>query len=132
MKLNYKANLIASAILLGISIGHVTAGQTKSHFDTAINHNSDSWVAIENINGITVICTPFELNGVSYLKVRFENKTNHEINFTWSLNDGVETVVNETKYSVKANDFIETDNNTLILYNNGASQALFSFNLKIN
>lgn len=104
-----------------------------NNFETEItSENSDSWIAIHNQNGIKVICTPFELNGVSYLKVKFENTTNQTINFSWTLNEGNETVVNETTYSIKANSSVETDNNTLIHFNNGASQALFSFNLKIN
>ena len=127
-----KLKLIAVAVVLGVCVSHANASQTTNLLTTSIAQNSDSWVAIENQEGIKVSCTQFNLNGVSYLKVKFENKTNHEINFSWSLNEGNEVVVNETRATVKANGFIETDNTTLILFNNGDSQALFSFNLKIN
>lgn len=132
MKLNYKLKLIASTVVLFVGVSYANASQTTTLSITNIAQKSDSWIAIENQDGIKVSCTPFELNGVSYLKVKFENTTNQLIDFSWSLKEGGETVVNETTYSIKANSSIETDNNTLILFNNGDSQALFSFNLKIN
>ena len=110
-----------------------STAMATNNFKTEItSENSDSWVAVQNQNGIKIICTPFEQNGVSYLKVKFENTTNQTIDFSWTLNEGGETVVNETTYSVKANSSVETDNNTLIFFNPGDSQALFSFNIKIN
>ncbi|MDF1673113.1 MAG: hypothetical protein P1U41_06385 [Vicingaceae bacterium] len=130
MKLNYKLKVCLIAFAF-IFIG--SSAIATNNLKTKITSESyDSWIAVHNQNGIKVTCTPFELNGVSYLKVKFKNTTNQTIDFSWTLNEGGETVVNETTYSVKANSFVETDNNTLILFNDGASQALFSFNLKIN
>jgi len=132
MKLNYKLKLIAAAVVLGVGVSHANARQTTSlSAITSITQNSDSWVAIENQDGIKVSCTQFNLNGVSYLKVKFENTTNQLIDFLWSLKEGNEVVVNETRTTVKANSFVETDNNTLILFNNGDSYADFSFNIKL-
>ena len=130
MKLNYKLKVFLFAFVFGV-FTNVTVANNPNQLKIT-SENTDSWIAIENQNGIKVTCTPFELNGVSYLKVKFENTTNQTIDFSWTLNEGGETVVNETTYSIKAKSYVETDNNTLILFNNGASQALFSFNLKIN
>ena len=118
-------------VLAFVFIGN-TAMATNNFKTEITSENSESWVAAHNQNGIKIICTPFELNGVSYLKVKFENTTNQAIDFSWTLNEGGETVVNERAYSIKANSFVETDNNTLIFFNTGDSQALFSFNIKIN
>lgn len=127
MKLNYKLKVCLTVLAFAF-IG--STAMAYNNFETEItSEKSDSWVAIQNQHGIKVICTPFELNGVSYLKVKFENTTNQTIDFSWTLNEGGETVVNETTYSVKANSAVETDQNTLILYSTNSAQADYLFKI---
>lgn len=129
MKTNYKLKIVLIAFVLGV-FANVTVANKPIQIEINTN-NSDSWVAVHNQKGIKVTCIPFELNGVSYLKVKFENTTNQTIDFSWTLNEGNEMVVNEKTYSVKANSFIETDNTLLISQNNNSTQADYLFNIQL-
>ena len=131
MKLNYKLKLIAVAVVFGVGVGFANARPTTNSLTTSVTQNSDSWVMVKNENGINVYFSKYDFNNKSYLEVKFENTTNQEINFTWSLTKNSTLISNETNTSVEALGTIgRPDTSVLIPINNG--ETFNSFSLTVN
>ena len=84
MKSNYKLKLFTAIIVLGISLGNAVAYTPTLIPTTVYAENSDSWVLVQNEKGINIYFSEFQLDGNSYLKIKFENTTNNIVDFSWS------------------------------------------------
>ena len=127
MKISYKLKIclmVLSFIFMGSS--SIALNNLKEQI---IFEAEDSWVAVHNQNGIKVICTPFKLNGSTYIRVKFENITTQIIDFSWSLKKGNKIIVDKKDYTIKPKSFIEIDNNILIPFDKNSTQADFLFEI---
>jgi hypothetical protein len=132
MKRNYKLKLYTALIIASISIGGTNAFNPNSTSITITASNSDNWVEVQNENGIKVLFASYQLDGNSYLKIRFENLTNEDLRFVWSLtNKDDKTLINKYVNQVGSNKSIDfTDKTMPILINTG--ETLKDFSITVN
>jgi len=127
MKINYKLKnclMILSFIFIGSSSIALNNLKEQIIFETG-----SSWVAVHDQNGIKVTCTPFNLNGSTYIRVKFENITTQVIDFSWSLKKGNKIIVDKKDNTISPKSFIEIDNNILIPFDKNSTQADFLFEI---
>ena len=131
MKKNYKLKLFTALVVASLSLGTAEALTLTS--TTIVADNSDNWVEIQNENGIKVLFTSYHLDGKSYLKIKFENQTNENIQFSWSLtNKDSEVLINNHKNEIIANKAFNFIDATMpISINNGETVNDFSINVNI-
>lgn len=134
MKKHYKLKLFAVLVIAAISIGDANAFTIEPTSTTIIAKNSDNWVEIQNENGIKVFFTDYQLDGNSYLKIRFENLTNENLHFEWSLmsKEGkflINRYVNQIEAN-KATDFIDSTMPILISTEEMVTDFSITLNIK--
>ena len=129
---NYKLKLFAAVIVFGVSIGNATAFNSNTSL-TTIASNSTDWVEVQNENGIKVYFSQYEqFDGVSGLKIKFENQTSEKISFSWTLTNDAKTITHENVGEVAANQSIEImDEKNPISYSVGETMNDFHINLNI-
>ncbi|NQX96260.1 MAG: hypothetical protein HRT73_00040 [Flavobacteriales bacterium] len=126
MRKNYKIKLFTVLVIAGVSMGGANAFNPNP--TVIITENSDNWVEVQNENGIKVSFISYQLDGNSYLKIRFENTTNENLRFIWSLaNKDAKTIINKYVNQVDSNKSIDfTDITMPILINTGETVKDFS------
>jgi hypothetical protein len=131
MKLSYKLKLIAVALVLGVAVGHANASQTTNLSTTSVAQKSDNWIQVQNENGIKIYFLEYNLNGNSYLRIKFENVTNKTAHFNWTLiNKNSENVISDDISGLDSNSSTETIHSAhAVLLKNGESLNDFSINL---
>ncbi|MDQ3191704.1 MAG: hypothetical protein M3Q58_08930 [Bacteroidota bacterium] len=131
MNLNHRLKIFATILFSGILFSHVCAHNLSEVNEKIVVSNSENWVTVQNVNGIKILFSEIEKEGKTYLKIQFQNTTNEEIQFSWSLNKSARTVINESNSIIKALGSVDIDNNLLIPFNNGDTYADFSFNINL-
>lgn len=133
MKRHYKFYLFtACAISFSASIGIANADNSNLIPTTMITEDSDDWVEVQNENGIKVLFSSYELDGNSYLKIKFENQTNKNIHLEWSLtNKESKVLINNYTNKIIANTAIDFIDATMpISINTGETVNDFSITIK--
>ena len=132
MKSNYKLKLFTAIIVLGVSLGNAVAFTPTLIQTTTHAENSDNWVQVQNNNGIIIYFSEYQLDGKSYLKIKFENTSNKTIDYSWSLIKKSETIISNSKKKINALSAINViENNKLIPFNAGDSYADYSIQIQI-
>ena len=131
MKSNYKLKLFTAIIVLGISLGNAVAYTPTLIPTTVYAENSDRWVLVQNEKGINIYFSEFQLDGNSYLKIKFENTTNNIVDFSWSLFKNSKPINNVLTNKVDASNSIEFFDATMpISLSNGETLKNFTINIQ--
>ena len=86
-------NVLVVMLLLGTASTTALASNTYS---TDPTEQHDDWVLVQQESGINVYFSKFSSNGDTFLKVKIENSTYENMNFTWNLlNNGSPVIVTE-------------------------------------
>jgi len=132
MKPNYTLKLFI-VVVLSSFLGSVSALTLELIPTTIITVKSDNtWQEIKTENGIKTSYTKHNVKGISYLKVKFENLTNQDIQFNWTLsNKKGDVLIKDESSRVKSNSFVEFISTTkLVLIKK--SEDLQDFPISIN
>ena len=120
--------LFMALLVSGVSFTSVNAINPTPSSTTVIN--SDDWKEVQSQNGIKVYFSETEENGKSFLKIKFENTTNQEIEFSWSVVKDSKSITSETVNKIEASSSIN-DSNITVPFGVGETYADFSINIKI-
>jgi hypothetical protein len=132
MKKIYKFNLFTVLVVAGVSIGSANAFNPNTIPTKIISNYSDNWVEVQNENGITIFFSKIKQGENTYLKIKFENKTNTSIDFSWSLIKNDRPIVNKSYNKIDASNSIEIyDASMLVSINNGESYDDFSVTINL-
>lgn len=131
MNLNHHLKIFATIVFTGFLFLNAEADISKTINAKNFVADSENWVTVQNVKGIKILFSEIEKEGKTYLKIQFQNTTNEEIHFSWSINKNSETIINESTSKIKAFGSFATDNNMLVPFNNGDTYADFSFNINI-
>lgn len=116
MKKNYKLKLFAALIVAGVSIGGANAFNPNLTSTTIVAESSDNWVTVQEENGITVSFSEYEINGVTYLKVKLENTTANTVSLSVDLKKKSEILVEDYSTELAPQSSIElTDYNSIVI-----------------
>ena len=130
MKTNYKLKVCLMVLALSFIGNTVIATNT---FKTEINaNNSDNWELVKSEQGVNIYYSNVLINGETQLKIKFQNSTNTQLTFSWSLikNNNISLIENYTN-SIQPLNSIEFIDLTLpILLNSEDSFKDFSINIK--
>ncbi|MBL4755893.1 MAG: hypothetical protein JKY52_20150 [Flavobacteriales bacterium] len=132
MRKNYKLKLFTALVVTGVSFGSVNAFNPNPNPTIIITENSDIWVEVQNERGIKVSFTSYQLDDNFYLKIRFENLTNENLRFVWSLtNKDAKILINKYVNQVDSNKSIDfTDLTMPILI--GEGETVKDFSITVN
>ena len=110
MNLNYMRKLILVAVVLVVGIGYANANPITNSLTTSIAQNSDNWVLINSNGEIKVFLMETSgTDGVTLLKIKFENTSNQLINFNWSIDKESESLFKDVSNRLEPLGFIEID-----------------------
>ena len=123
--------LVAALFVAGVMVGNANAYHPTSTATITIAENADNWVEVQTQNGIKIYFSETELNGKSYLKIKFENTTAQEIEFSCAVIKDAESILNASTNKIEALSSI-SDESLLVPFGPGETHADFSFNIKIN
>jgi len=86
-------NVLFVMLLLGTASSTTLASNTDS---TNPTEQHDDWILVQQESGINVYFSKFSSDGDSFLKVKVENSTYKNMNFTWNLfNNDTPIIVTE-------------------------------------
>lgn len=121
MKYNKTIRFMLTAFLLGISAMPASAQKPESAVLFSIPPStSEGWQHTQTIHGISISYSKIELNGKLFLTIRFENMTQNQLSFVWSLKRNQEQVVitndemTEARMSLAAAESMTFDGSYLI------------------
>ena len=129
MKLNYKLKVCLMVFAFSF-IGN-SAIATNNFKSEITSESSEDWIEVLNENGITVFLKEYQENNQTYLDVKFENKTDREITFSWTLSKKGEKVLAASSYSINPNGSMgRSDTSTLIQI--AGNESIKDFSIIIN
>ena len=110
MKKNHKIKLVASAIIIIGSITNLNVRSMNLPETNVISNISDGWEEIRNRDGIQVFVQRINENEKLYLKVKFVNLKNKNIEFNWALMNGKSKVLIKAETKMEESTSLTGDN----------------------
>jgi hypothetical protein len=102
-KLNYytmtKKSIIYPFLVL-MTIGSVSGGELKMSTNQSIitiDENLNEWVLVKEENGIKVYLQVIKINEDNFISIKFENISDNNISFSWTLLNNNEEMIKSTK-----------------------------------
>lgn len=116
MRKNYKLKVFTAFLFVAVSIGSVSAHLPIEFTTNTIAVEDDNWTTIQEENGVTISFSEYEINGVTYLKVKLENTTAAAVNLSIDVKKKSELLVAAFSTSIAPNSSIElTDYNSIVI-----------------
>jgi hypothetical protein len=123
-----KEYLLLMAIFLGSLISNVTASPLPCPKNSTIT--LEEWVKVKTENGLDISIATSQLNGKSYLKIKFENTTEKSLDFSWTLVKNNHILVQDMSQKVANKVSIEIFDATMLFEAN--QNTLKDFNIILN
>lgn len=112
-----KKTLIYPVLAL-LTIGYVKAGE-KSELNKesiTIDENLNEWVLVKEENGIKVYFTEYlEKDGVTLLKIKFENTLDQDVKVYWTLQKGDKYIFENVELIVSKKNIYQVDYTTMMV-----------------
>ena len=128
--MNKKCVLLAMAILLGGYMNPSNAFSNSPNQSTIVA--LAEWEKVKTENGIDIYVSTVEVDGESYLKVKFENATAEAINFSWTLTKNDETLVDNMVQKIAVGNAIEIFDVTMLFKAKNNELNDFTITTKLN
>jgi hypothetical protein len=123
-----KEYLLLTAIFLGSLSTNVTASTIDCSESSTIT--LEEWVKMKTENGINISVATSQLNGKSYLKIKFENTTQQDLDYSWTLTKNNQVLVKDMSQKVASGLSIEIFDATMLFEANATT--LKDFNITLN
>ncbi len=133
MKLGAQISLL---ILLfhftGMSIASNNNFSNTILINTSISIVDNSWTLVKTENGIKVYFSQYNsIDGALSLKIKFENETNEDVDFSWTLTNKTKSTTLKNISKVEANKSLEIkfEEAPITIY---AGETMNDFHININ
>ncbi len=83
-----------------MTIGSVSGGELKMSTNQSIitiDENLNEWVLVKEENGIKVYLQVIKINEDNFISIKFENISDNNISFSWTLLNNNEEMIKSTK-----------------------------------
>ncbi len=94
-----KKSIIYPFLVL-MTIGSVSGGELKMSTNQSIitiDENLNEWVLVKEENGIKVYLQVIKINEDNFISIKFENISDNNISFSWTLLNNNEEMIKSTK-----------------------------------
>ena len=137
MKHTTTTRYLLAACLLGVFAMPVNANALENTSSSnEIVQPSDEWQHAQTLHGISISFSKIELKGEYFLSVRFENTTENQVDFIWSLEQNHERLMitsdemSEAIVSLAAGKTVAFDGSYLIPMGSSADFSQFIVNIQ--
>ncbi len=137
MKHTTTTRYLLSACLLGVFALPVSANALENtSCSNEIVQPSDEWQPAQTLHGISISFSKIELKGEYFLSIRFENTTEDQVDFTWSLEQNHERLMitsdemSEARVSLASGKSVAFDGSYLIPMGSGDNFSQFTVNIQ--
>jgi uncharacterized protein YkuJ len=112
-----KKNIIYPFLAL-MTIGSVSGAESSVLINHSININEseEEWVLVKEEKGIKVYFTEFlEKDGVTLLKIKFENTLDQDVKMYWTLQKGDKYIFENVELIVSKKNIYQVDYTTMMV-----------------
>ena len=96
-----------------------------------VSEKNEGWIIIQNKIGVNGLIKKEKIDGISQVRIKFENTTNGAISFNWSLSKGEKIYFNNIKTSIEPLSVYEVDYTTMMIPIN-ENESLTDISILIN